>query len=610
MGKFITEKPLLFAIGVTVFGGLVEVLASSVGELAEFPEPVLILIALLVSVAISLRFIALHGWWKDSGSVATIQDGSVLTAPLLVAFTFLPFLGTFALVLGGPTPPQVPGTSAFVDVNVIPMDTKRVLENQIVVVEDERITAIGLVNEVTVPVGAEVIEGNGAYLMPGLADMHMHFTSIDQTFTGPGQLQVYLAEGVTTVRNYTGTPENLDWRDEVARGERVGPSIYTSGPVIVGVFDPTMHLGFWATVILLPVGLGLVVWLLIWGGLKLTKKEAQFCQIRRYALPGLAVLLLIGWTSAWLKIVPLASPAPFAIFPETAARARQGVRDQAVAGYDFIKVYDYLSEETYLAAVDEAKKQNIYVVGHLLDTLSPQTIFSSGLREVAHLDEFMEAHMIGEASPNTGFSEVALDYESIPQTVAAAKASDVMVVSNMVTDEVIYKILEDVEGGLAQPEYAVVPPEVLNTWKTRGRLVNWQGQETWRRDVQMPFFMTLTKALHDGGIPLLIGTDMSVEGMVPAHIHRDLELLVEAGLTPYEALEAGTKNAGISVERMGRDGSFGMVEIGRLANLILLEQNPLENVSHTRSRTGVMVRGQWFRQDELDQLVDDFVGTD
>ena len=321
------------------------------------------------------------------------------------------------------------------------------------------------------------------------------------------------------------------------------------------------------------------------------------------------MLLLLGGLAAWFKIVPMASPKPYVAFPETADRARQTVRDQVAAGYDFIKVYDFLSEEAYLAVIDEANKQGIYAVGHLLEELPIDTIFNAGLQEAAHVDEFMEEHMIGEASPNTGFNEVKLDYESIPQTVATVKAHDAMVVSNMVTDEVVYRILEDPESGLAQPEYDVVAPEVIDVWLTEGRFVNWRGQETWRRDVQMPFFLTLTKALHDRGVPLLIGSDITVEGMVPAHIHRDLELLVEAGLTPYEALEAGTKNAGIAVTRMGRDGSFGTVEVGQLADLILLEENPLVNVSHTHNRVGVMARGQWFTQAELDGLVNAYVAT-
>ena len=152
------------------------------------------------------------------------------------------------------------------------------------------------------------------------------------------------------------------------------------------------------------------------------------------------MLLLLGGLAAWFKIVPMASPKPYAAFPETADRARQTVRDQAAAGYDFIKVYDYLSEEAYLATIDEANKQGIYVVGHVLEGLPLDTVFNAGLQEAAHVDEFMEEHMIGEASPNTGFNEVKMDYESIPQTVATVKAHDAMVVSNMVTDEVVYRI--------------------------------------------------------------------------------------------------------------------------------------------------------------------------
>lgn len=500
--------------------------------------------------------------------------------------------------------------TAFVNVNVIPMDTERTLKNQTVIVEGKRITTIGPVDEVPVPDGAEIVEGNGAYLMPGLADMHMHFTSITpQTFSGPEQLKVYLAQGVTTVRNFTGMPESLKWREEVASGNLVGPTILTSGPVIIGIFDPAMHFGFWATVILFPVVVGVAFWLLIWGCSKFRGKETQFGQIKRYALPSLIVLLMLGGLSVWLKIIPLTSPKPFATFPETVDRARQAVKDQVSAGYDFIKVYDYLSDETYLAAVDEARMQNVYVVGHLLDALSPETIFSAGLQEVAHMDEFMESHMIGEATPSKGFEDVTFNYKTIPQSVAAAKKNDVMIVSNMVLDEVIYKNLEDVESGLSQPGYSIISPEIINQWKTQGRFVNWAGQETWRREVLMPFLLTMTKALHGGGVPLLIGTDMIVEGIVPAHIHRDLELLVEAGLTPFEALEAGTKNAGISVTRMDRDGNFGTVKIGQIADLILLEENPLENVSRTRHRVGVMSRGQWFTQAELDRLVDEYVAT-
>ena len=125
----------------------------------------------------------------------------------------------------------------------------------------------------------------------------------------------------------------------------------------------------------------------------------------------------------------------------------------------------------------------------------------------------------------------------------------------------------------------------------------------------MPFLMTMIKALHEAGVPLLIGTDIPVEGMLPAHVHRELELLVEAGLTPFEALEAGTKNAGLSVERMGSDGSFGTVAVGQRADLMLLSANPLVDVSRTRERQGVMAHGRWFTRAELDRLVEAYVAS-
>ena len=129
---------------------------------------------------------------------------------------------------------QSPQTTAFVHVNVIPMDTERVLENQTVLVQGERITAIGLAQEVALPDGAEVIEGKGAYLVPGLADMHMHIMSgFGYTFEGPDQLWLYLAEGVTTVRNMSAMPEHLFWHQEIARGERMGPAM-VGGQQVVG----------------------------------------------------------------------------------------------------------------------------------------------------------------------------------------------------------------------------------------------------------------------------------------------------------------------------------------------------------------------------------------
>lgn len=514
-------------------------------------------------------------------------------------------------VVNGSVLAQAPQTTAFVKVNVIPMETEAVLENQTVIVEGDRIATIGPADEVTVPAGAKMIDGHGAYLMPGLADMHTHL-SFDPD---PGFMSLYLAQGVTTIRNLSGLPMHLEWRDKVASGEWLGPTIYTSGPALAGIPADSQWIGmlFRSAVVLLPILLGLVIWLLAWAVGKFSGQRLPIKQSRRVTLPTFAVLALVGLCLAWFNVIPISVftyyLAPTFHIVETGAEARRAVIQQKAAGYDFIKPYDFLSEEAYTAAMAEARAQNMYAVGHIVDEIPLATTLTSGQQEIAHVDELLTFHWIGYKPPLEKFVEYEVDYAAIPKTVALTKANNVMVVSNLVVDEMVYRGLEDTAGLLARPEYAVVRPEVLQSWRTKGRFVNWQGQQAYRRQVAQPFLAALIKALHDGGVPILIGTDIPVEGILPYHIHRELELLVEAGLTPYEALKAGTKNAGISVARMGRDGSFGTVAVGQIADLILLEENPLESVSHTQQRLGVMVRGQWFTQAELDQRVNAFVAT-
>ena len=106
---------------------------------------------------------------------------------------------------------------AFVDVNVIPMDTERVLRHQNVIVVGDRISKIGSVEDVDVPSGAVIIVGNGRYLMPGLADMHVHAWKED--------LAAYVANGVTTIRIMHGEPHIFDWKRKIEDGTLLGPSI-------------------------------------------------------------------------------------------------------------------------------------------------------------------------------------------------------------------------------------------------------------------------------------------------------------------------------------------------------------------------------------------------
>jgi len=494
---------------------------------------------------------------------------------------------------------------AFVNVNIVPMDHERVLENHAVLIEAHRIIEISPMDTFEFPKDVRVIDGEGRYLMPGLADMHVHL-NIDPN---PDFMRLFLAEGVTTIRNLNALPDHLRWRDQVLRGERIGPTIYTSGPVIVGPPDPTMVWMFRLLVVAGMLTLGATVWTLLWFLQRLRGANSGATILRRALLPGGIFLIVLGIALLGTKAIPLNAftslQFPFAHVPDTEARARAEVRRQANAGYDLIKVYDYMTQDQYLAAIDEARILGIYVVGHLDHDI--EAAFAAGLRESVHVDEFLDEHLVGEMSPHA-FQPLPINLDMIPQSVASVANRDAMVVSNLVTDVITYEYLEEGPSYFERPEFSRVRPEKIQEW-LESRMVNWQGQQEWRRHTVQPFYERMIRELHAAGVPILTGTDTGTEGALPMHIHRELELIVEAGLSNFDALSAATTNAELSVRRMGSSDIFGEVAVGQRADLLLLKSNPLDDIRATRQRLGVMSRGRWYPQDELDQLVAEVVAS-
>ncbi|HXV72130.1 MAG TPA: amidohydrolase family protein [Acidimicrobiia bacterium] len=415
------------------------------------------------------------------------------------------------------------------------MNTDEVLHDQVVTVSDGVIVAVDSARRGPMPPGALVLEGG--FLIPGLCDMHTHLHRRDPD---PEHLVLYFAEGVTTVRAMSGPSENHEWRTMIEAGRLIGPTILTSGRVLIDGLPPEV----------------------------LTREPVYV--------------------------------------PTSAEDAAAEVWRQAESWPDLIKVYDGLTADAYLAAIAAANSAGVWVAGHALNGLTAVDLLGSGINEIAHVDELNMIHWVGKPG-DPGFR---MDYAAIESTVKLMRAHDVAVVSNLVADEVMYELIYDQESVLGQPRYRTTRPETIERWRVHGRhRTVYADQGRYRRDVEMPFLMALIAALQRAGVLITVGTDASpdLEGSTQANIHRELELLVEAGLTPLEALQIGTRNAGLLVERMGRDGNFGRITPGARADLVLLDDNPLEDVSATRRRRGTMVRGRWYEQALLERMVDRYV---
>ena len=369
----------------------------------------------------------------------------------------------------------------FVGVAVVSLYQPDVETGQTVVVEGDRVTYAGPAAGAPAPKDARRIDGTGRYLMPGLADMHVHLAFADE-------LGVYLGHGITTVRNMRGAPEHLAWREEVRSGRRPGPTVYTSGPTLGGS--------------------------------------------------------------------PLRNPAFTAV--DAPADARRVVAEQAAAGYDFIKVHSRIRPDVYAAIAEEARARRIAVVGHYLPEVGLETQVRERQASLEHVGDFAG---------------------SLTAALARRMAAEGTFVGPLLSTEYTGDApASDLAGLLARPR---------QSWREPG--------ESARRAVSL---------LRSAGVRLVAGTDASLPAMRPGEsLGLEMRSLAAAGLTPRQVLESVTRNAGQFAAR-AREGTpdFGTIHVGSRADLLLLDQNPLEDPSRALSPHAVVANGRLYETSDLARL--------
>jgi imidazolonepropionase-like amidohydrolase len=248
---------------------------------------------------------------------------------------------------------------------------------------------------------------------------------------------------------------------------------------------------------------------------------------------------------------------------ESVDDARRLVREHKETGYDYIKVYSRISEEIYNAILETAHEIDIPVVGHVPDSVRAKKALASGISSIEHMYGYFweleaeDSDLNQKWAPQRLFHAVEIDESKIPELVKLTKEAGTWNCPTLWRKE------------------NFLPMESLKE--------QWNDSEL--RDRARNNRYTLVRALHDGGARLLVGTDGD------AHvIHEELWHFVEAGLTPYETLRIATHDA---AEYLGTADTIGTVEVGKKADLVLLEGNPLEDISNTKNIVGVMARGAW-----------------
>lgn len=441
------------------------------------------------------------------------------------------------------------GTTAFINVNLVPMIDETILTNQVLLVQGTKIAAFGPAGTVKIPEDTALIDGQGGWLMPGLADMHMHTLPEWLTDAWPvNPLVLFLINGVTTIRCLgpdLGSRINsvyvLNWRKLIAQGLMDGPTIYTCGSILAG---------------------------------------------------------------------PVKDPAGT-------------VLRQKADGYDFIKIYSYLTPEEFEIIMNTAHEQGMFVVGHVPMMVGLEKALAGGQDEIAHVEELawemtpfdrsrrdlkgrewimyvaLELYKRYQNELSLSLEEIKTKYRGKLLALAdEVKRAGVPVSTTLFLDELIVQKLNHPAEFLNRPEIKLMPRAYLNDFH--------QGRE--KHQIQFkggydftPFKrnldLALLWALKEKGVPVLLATDTGTGrmGIVPGYtIHDELKVLVENGYTPYEALASGTIGASRAMARItGRD-EFGVIAPGKRADLLLVGGNPLDDVTRAKDIKGVMASGRWY----------------
>lgn len=431
-----------------------------------------------------------------------------------------------------------------------------------VIITGYRIAEIAKSDSIRSPRFARTIDATGSFLIPGLWDMHAHPDDPELWPLHPAEnwgeqqkaslLTLLIANGVTGIRDMGGDLRLLqNWRNRIGAGVLIGPHIRACGP------------------------------------------------------------LLDGPKPMW----------PGSVAISTAEQARQAVRDLKKQRADFIKVYSGLSRDAYFAIADEARKLKITFAGHVPDSVTPEEASDAGQASEEHLLQIVEACSDRDAIRNkvdelrkAGATPAEMRRAYIETMLATFdnKKAGALFAKFVKNNTWITPTIVARQNNVSFEEYypksidrlKYMPRYILDYWdpKSNAHLKNRSPERLAAEKKLVNKYLEIIGAMQRAGVRLMTGSDFGANPLLfPGWgVHDEMALFVKAGLTPMEAIQAATKNPATFFEL---NNSVGTVEKGKIADLVVLSANPLEDINNTRKITAVVFGGRMFDRAELNRML-------
>jgi len=430
------------------------------------------------------------------------------------------------------------------DVSIVDVENGKIIPNQLIAISGDKILATDDASNLGNYHSERIIGLDGKFVMPGLWDNHIHFRGGEELVeSNKNLLPLLLAFGITTVRDGGGdiTPAIHEWNDQIQKSKLDGPRIFTPGPK------------------------------------------------------------LDGSRPAWEGSISVSTK-------EEALRALDSLES---INADFVKIYDgNLTKEAFYQIIEEAGSRGLKTTGHMPLSADLMEAVKLGLDGTEHLyyalketssiaDSLTEAGAgYGMVTPlmNTYDHDLALEsYQKLGET--GFYVTPTLHVGKTLAELLITDHSED-----SLLNY--ISPKIIETYQRRLNSAKRGGDSyTQTRSLWVTSFSNMVKPMYDSGINILAGSDsgpfnsFTYPGL---SLHKELELLVNAGLTPQEALITSVING---PKFFGLENQYGSIEPYKMADLLILEQNPLEDITNTSSIYNVVADGKWYSENALNDLM-------